>query len=103
MFQVCEENATFRGGNIETFRNWVLQNLKYPESAAKNKVEGKVYLSFVVEADVKINDVKVLRSVDAALDAEGISVIKSSPDWVAGKQGGKAVAQQFTLPIAFKL
>lgn len=103
VFVVLEQNATFQGGDLETFRAWVLQNLKYPESAAKQSIQGKVILSFIVEADGKINEVKVLRGVDPSLDEEGIRVIKSSPDWMPGKQAGKTVAQQFTIPIAFKL
>ncbi len=103
VFVVLEENATFQGGDMETFRAWILQNLNYPESAAKKGIQGKVILSFIVEADGKIEEVRVLRGVDPVLDAEGIRVIKSSPAWVPGRQEGKAVAQQFTIPIAFKV
>lgn len=103
VFIVAEQNATFQGGDLETFRAWILQNLKYPENAAKKGIQGKVILSFVIEADGKINEIKVLRSVDSALDEEAIRVIKSSPDWMPGRHGGKTIAQQFTIPIAFKV
>lgn len=103
VYIVVEQNATFQGGSLETFRSWILHNLKYPENAAKKGIQGKVILSFVIESDGKINEIKVLRSVDPALDEEAIRVIKSSPDWVPGKFKDKAVAQQFTIPIAFKV
>ena len=103
VFVVVEKNASFQGGDLETFRAWVLQNLKYPESAAKSGVQGKVTLSFIVEMDGSVNEVKVLRGVDPSLDEEGIRVIKSSPAWIPGRQAGKSIAQQFTIPIAFKL
>jgi TonB family protein len=103
VFIVVEKNASFQDGDLETFRAWVLQNLKYPESAAKKGIQGKVILSFIVEVDGSVNEVKVLRGVDPTLDEEGIRVIKSSPAWIPGRQAGKSVAQQFTMPIAFKL
>jgi periplasmic protein TonB len=103
VFVVVEENATFMGGDLESFRAWILEHLKYPESAAEMGIEGKVILSFVINSKGTVENTKVLRGVDPALDQEAIRVIQSSPKWVPGKQGGKAVKQQFTIPIAFKL
>jgi TonB family protein len=103
VFIVVEKNASFQDGDLETFRAWVLQNLKYPESAAKKGIQGKVILSFIVETDGSVTEVKVLRAVDPSLDEEAVRTIKSSPAWVPGRQAGKSVAQQFTMPIAFKL
>ncbi len=103
VFVVVEENATFMGGDLEAFRAWILEHLKYPESAAEMGIEGKVILSFIINSKGVVENTKVLRGVDPALDQEAIRVIQSSPKWVPGKQGGKAVKQQFTIPIAFKL
>ena len=103
VFVVVEENATFMGGTLETFRAWILEHLKYPESAAEMGIEGKVILSFIINSKGVVENTKVLRGVDSALDQEAIRVIQSSPKWIPGKQGGKAVKQQFTIPIAFKL
>jgi periplasmic protein TonB len=103
IFVVVEENATFQGGDINTFRNWVMEHTRYPESAREMGIEGKVIVQFVVNSQGSIENVKVLRELDPACDAEAIKVIKSSPKWVPGKQGGKSVKQQFVLPIVFKL
>ena len=103
VFVVVEENATFQGGDINTFRNWVMEHTRYPESAREMGIEGKVIVQFVINSGGNVESVKVLRELDPACDAEAIKVIKSSPKWVPGKQGGKAVKQQFVLPIVFKL
>jgi TonB family protein len=103
VFVVVEENATFMGGDLETFRAWVLEHLVYPDSAAKLGIEGKVILSFVVNPKGIIEKTVVLRGVDSALNNEAIRVVTSSPKWVPGRQGGKNISQQFTIPIAFKL
>lgn len=103
VFVVVEENATFQGGDINTFRSWVMEHTRYPESAREMGIEGKVIVQFVVNSQGNVENVKVLRELDPACDAEAIKVIKSSPKWTPGKQGGKAVKQQFVLPIVFKL
>ena len=103
VFVVVEENATFMGGDLETFRAWILEHLKYPESAAEKGIEGKVILSFVVNQTGGVENIRILRGVDLTLDKEAIRVVNSSPKWNPGKQGGKPVNQQFTIPIAFKL
>jgi periplasmic protein TonB len=103
VFVVVEENATFQGGDINTFRSWVMEHTRYPESAREMGIEGKVIIQFVINSAGNVENVKVLRELDPACDAEAIKVIKSSPRWVPGKQGGKAVKQQFVLPIVFKL
>jgi periplasmic protein TonB len=103
VFVVVEENATFQGGDINTFRTWVMEHTRYPESAREMGIEGKVIVQFVINSNGSIEKVSVLRELDPACDAEAIKVIKSSPKWVPGKQGGKPVKQQFVLPIVFKL
>ena len=103
VFVVVEENATFQGGDINTFRSWVMEHTKYPESAREMGIEGRVIVQFVINASGHIENVKVLRELDPACDQEAVRVIKSSPKWTPGKQGGKAVKQQFVLPIVFKL
>jgi TonB family protein len=103
VFVVVEENATFMGGDLETFRKWILEHLKYPESASEKGIEGKVILSFVVNQTGKVINVRILRGVDPDIDREAMRVVNSSPRWKSGEQGGKPVNQQFTIPIAFKL
>ncbi len=103
IFFAVEESATFMGGDIESFRGWIQEHMKFPESAIEMGIEGKVILSFVINSRGAVENAKILRGVDPALDQEVIRVIQSSPKWIPGKQGGKAVKQQFTIPIAFKL
>jgi protein TonB len=103
IFVIVEDNAQFNKGDIQDFRTWVNNNLKYPEAALKEKIEGKVIVQFVVDKTGKVGYVKVLRSLEESLDKEAIRVIKSSPLWTPAKQGGKVVNQQFLIPVLFKL
>jgi len=103
-FIVVEENATFKGGDLGAFRNDVQGKLVYPQQAAENGSEGRVFIQFAVNSRGDVCDIKVLRSSgDPLLDAEAVRAIKSSPKWNPAKQSGAAVKQQFTIPITFKL
>ena len=103
-FIVVEENATFQGGDLNTFRNWVQEKLVYPEKSAEDGSQGRVFIQFAVNSKGDICDIKVLRSTgDPLLDEEAIRVIKTSPQWKPARQGGANVKQQFTMPVTFKL
>ena len=103
-FIVVEENATFKGGDLGAFRNDVQGKLVYPQQAAENGSEGRVFIQFAVNSKGDVCDIKVLRSSgDPLLDAEAVRVIKASPKWNPAKQSGASVKQQFTIPITFKL
>ncbi len=102
-FVFVEEQATFQGGSLETFREWVQKNLVYPPVAVENGIFGRVTVQFAVNSRGEVTDVKVLRGVDPSLDKETIRVIKESPKWGAAKQGGRAVKQQFVMPVIFQL
>jgi len=93
---------TFPGGN-EELGKYLGKNVVYPASAQENGIQGTVYVSFVVDKNGRISDVKVLRSVDTELDKEAIRVIKSMPAWIAGKQNGVPVRVAFTVPVKFVL
>ncbi|HNV81799.1 MAG: TonB family protein [Tenuifilaceae bacterium] len=103
IFIVVEEMPVFEGGDINAFRNYIAKSIKYPESAAENGIQGKVIVSFIVEADGKVTNVKVVRGIDPALDQEAVRVIESSPKWQPGKQRGKPVRVNLTFPVVFKL
>ena len=94
--------ATFPGGEFKMVE-FLRDNLKYPESAKKKGIEGKVYIQFVVEKDGSIADVKVMRGVCEELDAEAVRVIKAMPKWKPGEQEGKPVRTTMMLPINFKI
>jgi len=103
VFIIVEEQASFQGGDVNTFRDWVTKNIKYPLIAAENGITGKVYVQYAVNSKGDVVDVKVVRGVDPSLDKEAVRVIMSSPKWEPGKQGGMKVKQQFTIPISFVL
>jgi protein TonB len=102
-FVIVEDMPSFQGGDINNFRVWVQQNLKYPDVAAENGIQGRVIINFVVEPTGKVTNVKVVRGVDPSIDKEAIRVVSSSPNWKPGSQRGKAVRVQFTIPIIFVL
>ncbi|MCX7861784.1 MAG: energy transducer TonB [Bacteroidales bacterium] len=101
-FYVIEEKPEFPGGDAAMFQ-WISKNIKYPEIAKENGIQGKVYVQFVIGKDGKVSDVQVVRGVDPSLDKEAIRVIQSMPPWKPGKQRGKPVKVSFQLPINFKL
>ena len=100
-FVVVEEMPQFPGGN-EAMQKYIAENLKYPKTAIKGE-QGRVIVSFVINKRGKVGDVKLIRSVSPELDAEAVRVIQDMPDWIPGKQKGKAVNVRYTIPIVFKL
>ena len=102
VYETVEQLPQFPGGQ-NAMIEFLSQNVHYPETAAKNNVEGRVVLQFIVEKDGQIGEVKVARSVDPELDAEALRVVKSMPNFIPGRQDGKPVAVWYTLPIVFKL
>ena len=102
VFHVVEEMPEFPGG-MQAMMQFIASNVKYPSIAQKNGVQGRVITQFTVGKDGSITDAKVLRSVDPYLDKEALRVISVMPKWKPGKQGGKAVATRFTVPVVFRL
>ena len=78
-------------------------HIQYPPEAAKNNIQGRVILQFVVDKKGKVDEVKVVRSVDKDLDKEAVRLIKTLPKFTPGRQNGQTVAVWYTLPITFKL
>lgn len=87
----------------EKMLEYIYTNIQYPEEARKNKIQGVVFVSFVVEADGLITRAKILRSVGEEIDKEALRVINSMPKWTPGKQRNQPLRVQFTLPVRFKL
>ncbi len=102
VFKVVEVDPEFPGGE-EALYKYLAENIKYPEKAKNNKVEGRVYITFVIEKDGTVSDAKVLRSVNEELDAEALRVINAMPKWKPGTQRGMPVRVQYNIPITFKL
>ena len=102
IFTVVEEMPQFPGGMGEAMK-FLAKNIKYPAVALQNKIEGRVIVQFVVKENGKVADLKVVRGVTPELDAEALRVVGLMPDWIPGKQRGKAVAVKYTMPIMFRL
>ena len=102
VFDVVEQMPSFPGGNAALMK-YLSENVKYPVVAQENGVQGRVVVSFVVEKDGHITDVKVVRSVDPSLDKEAARVVRSMPSWIPGKQNGSAVRVKYNVPVSFKL
>lgn len=102
VFMVCEQMPTFPGGE-QALMKYLSETLKYPAEAANKGVQGRVIVSFVVEKDGSIGNISVQRSVDPALDAEAMRVVRNMPKWTPGKQRGQAVSVQYMLPINFDM
>lgn len=102
VFEVVEQMPEYPGGMM-AMMEFLQDNMKYPADAEKQKVQGKVMVSFIVETDGSISDVKVMKNVFPSLDAEAIRVVKAMPRWTPGKQKGKVVRVHFSLPITYRL
>lgn len=102
IFTVVESSAIFPGGSAE-LNKYLARNIKYPQQARETGTQGKVYLTFVVEKDGSITDIKILRDIGSGCGEEAIRVVKMMPKWTPAKQRGKTVRQQFNLPVNFTL
>ena len=101
-FDVVEQMPQFPGGLAELMQ-FLGQNVRYPEEAHKNNIQGRVIVTFVVEKDGSISEAHVAKSVDPLLDAEALRVVNSMPNWLPGRQNGEPVRVKYTVPITFKL
>ena len=102
VFEVVEVPPRFPGGEIELMK-FISRNVKYPAEARDKHVQGRVILTFIVEKDGSISNVRVARPVDPSLNAEAIRVVQSMPKWEPAKQRGQAVRVRYTVPIQFRL
>lgn len=103
IFVIVEDMPKFRGGDINKFREWVQKRVRYPELAAENGIQGRVFISFVVETNGNVSNVTVTRSVDALLDEAAKEAVAASPKWEPGMQRGRPVRVRYSIPIIFQL
>ena len=101
-FDVCEVMPEFEGG-IQGLMTFLNQNVKYPMSAQREKKEGRVIVTFVINKDGSVSEARIVRSAFPDLDAEALRVVNAMPKWKPGMQDGKAVRVKYTLPITFRL
>ncbi|NND94856.1 MAG: energy transducer TonB [Flavobacteriales bacterium] len=102
IFTIVETMPSFPGGEKAMFE-YLGKNTKYPTLAKESGIQGMVVLTFVVEKNGEITDVKVLRGIGGGCDEEAIRVVKNMPKWSPGKQRGKPVKVQYNLPYRFIL
>ena len=102
VFDVVEVMPQYPGGQIAMLQ-YLMKNIKYPEQAMKEGIQGRVTVRFIVEKDGSISDVKPVLSVHPLLNKEAVRVVKSMPKWSPGKHNGKPVRVRFNLPVMFKL
>ena len=101
VYDTVEQMPEFPGG-MPAMIEFLQTNLKYPSDAKKQNVGGRVLVMFVVEVDGTISNVRVARNVFPSLDAEAVRVVKAMPKWNPGKEKGKPVRVNFSLPVVFK-
>ena len=102
VYDQVEQLPEYPGG-MSAMIEFLQTNLKYPEDAIKQKVGGRVMVMFVVETDGSLSNVRVARKVFPSLDAEAVRVVKTMPKWKPGKEKGRAVRVNFTLPVVFNI
>jgi periplasmic protein TonB len=100
---VTVEKEPEPNGGIGKFYEYLQKNIRYPAVAKENNIQGKVFLTFVVEKDGSITDVKVLRGLGSGCDEEAMRVLRNSPKWKPGIQNGRPVRVQYQVPISFAL
>ena len=100
---VAETMPSFQGGDLNTFRNWVQQNVRFPQIALENGIQGRVVVTFVIEKDGRLTNIEVLQTPDRSLSDEAVRVLSKSPKWSPGKQRNQPVRVKYTLPVDFRV
>lgn len=102
IYEVAEEMPQFPGG-MGKLMEYISKNMQYPAEAQKQKVEGRVVVQMVVDAEGNVTNPRILQGVNPLLDKEALRLMKDMPKWTPGKQNGEAVAVKYTLPVMFQL
>jgi protein TonB len=102
IFTAVEQSPSFPGGDAK-FGAYLGKAIRYPAIARENNVQGRVILTFVVERDGSLTDIKVVRGIGSGCDEEAVRALKASPKWKPGIQNGRPVRVQYSVPVAFSL
>lgn len=100
VYTVVEKAPEFPGG-FRAMRDYLIRNVEYPKPAAKEKISGKVYTSFVVETDGRLTNIQILKGLGFGCDEEAVRVVKAMPRWQPGKQTGRPLRVRYNLPVLF--
>ena len=101
-FRVVEDLPQFPGGASE-FMKWLTKNLKYPASAQKKQIRGRVVAQFIVNIDGSVSDLELTEHLEAACDREVLRVLRMMPNWQAGVMNAKPCRTKVCIPIVFNL
>jgi len=102
VFTVVENPPSYPGGD-EARVEFLVNNIIYPDSAKMQNIHGTIYISFIIEKNGSISNIKVLRGIGGGCDEEAVRVVKLMPNWIPGTQRGKPVRVQFNMPFKFTL
>ncbi len=102
VFMVVEKMPEFPGGTNKLL-NYLATHIKYPTEARKAKIQGRVFVNFIVEKDGSISHVKIIKSIGYGCDKEAMNAVKNMPRWIPGQQKGKPVRVSYNLPVKFSL
>ncbi|MDR2465871.1 MAG: energy transducer TonB [Prevotellaceae bacterium] len=107
-FAIVEKKPMFQGKDAESFRDWIYKQIEkkhggYPAEALENNIQGTVRVSFTVNTDGTLSDIKSTRKVDPILENAVLEIVKQSPKWTPGSQQNKPVKVPYQVPIVFKI
>lgn len=102
-FAIVEQKPLFQGRDANTFSSWVNHHLEYPEAAMENGIQGRVTMSFTVNTDGSVTNIRVINAPDPELGNEAARVVAMSPKWTPGRQRDRAVKVVYTFPVIFQL
>ena len=104
-YNECDQPPMFLNSSNPTkfLKDWVYQYLKYPESALRDGIQGRVTVDFIIEKDGKVTNVHVAKGVDEELDSEAVKVVAASPKWKPGRVNGNKVRTLMSIPVEFRL
>ncbi len=102
-FLFAETMPSFNGGDLGTFRKWVMERIQYPQIAAENGISGRVIVTFVIEKDGSLTNIETLLTPDRSLSEEAARILKQSPKWTPAMQRNQPVRLKFTLPVEFSI
>ena len=100
-FIMVEVMPSFRGGDINKFREYIQKRTNYPQEALDRKIQGRVFLTFIIETNGSVSNVTVVKSVDPIIDNEAVKAIQSSPGWSPGLQRGQPVRVRYSMWLSF--
>ena len=98
VYEVCEQMPTYEGGDAALLK-YLRENFKLPDEYKERGIQGRMVVGFIVEKDGSLTNVKVLRAVDIAIDAEVLRLVKGMPKWIPGRHNGQRVRVRYLLPI----